>query len=262
MILVPAGNASAWTGSTGNNTWLLPGAEPALVDAGVGAREHIDALERALDGRSLSRILITHGHPDHVGGLPALLARWPGARVVTPAADGELIPAGDTALRALHTPGHSPDHYCFVDESARDVFCGDLARVGGTVVIPASQGGSLSQYLQSLDRIRSLAPRRLLPGHGPIALDPIALLDEYIRHRFERETQIVEALRSGCRTPEEIVARVYGGLNPSLRTAAADSVLAHLTKLEEEGGATRVAIPAGDREPGLRVWQLSASRRG
>jgi glyoxylase-like metal-dependent hydrolase (beta-lactamase superfamily II) len=285
VILIPAGNASSWTGPTGNNTWLLTGSEPALIDAGVGARDHMQALERALDGRLLARILITHSHPDHIGGVPALLARWPDARVTVyrrkgereklfcspllPSAvkvksmhDGELIAAGDVTLRAVHTPGHAPDHYCFFDQSSGDVFCGDLARAGGTIVIPASRGGSLSQYLDSLRRIRALAPRRLLPGHGPIVLDPVALLDEYIRHRMERESQIVDALRAGCSTPEEIVPRVYGSLDQALRAAAADSVLAHLIKLEEEGRATRAASPAGDREPGQRVWRLSASRPG
>jgi glyoxylase-like metal-dependent hydrolase (beta-lactamase superfamily II) len=262
VILVPAGNASAWTGPTGNNTWLLTGSEPALVDAGVGSREHIEALARALDGRPLARILITHAHPDHVSGIPALLDRWPEARVVHPAQDGEPIPAGDTVLRALHTPGHSPDHYCFLDESTRDVFCGDLVRIGGTIVVPASKGGSMSQYLHSLDRIRRLAPGRLLPGHGPIVIDPAALLEEYIEHRLDREAQIVEALRAGCRTPGEIVPRVYGSLAGALLAAAEDGVLAHLLKLEEEGRATQAASPEADPEPARRVWQLSASRRG
>lgn len=261
MILLPAGNASGWTGPTGNNTWLLTGSEPALVDAGVGAREHVESLERALGSGKLARILITHGHPDHVSGVPALLARWPAARVVNPG-DDELIPAGDTVLRAIHTPGHSPDHYCFLDETTRDVFCGDLARVGGTIVIPASQGGSLSQYLESLRRIRGLSPRRLFPGHGPIVADPLALFDEYLRHRAERESQIVDALEAGCGTPAEIVPRVYGALEPRLAAAAADSVLAHLLKLEEEGRATPVAIPGEDPGRGRRVWRLSASRPG
>lgn len=244
--LIPAGNASEWTGPTGNNTWLLRGREPALVDAGVGLAAHVDAIAAALGGARLARILITHDHSDHITGVPALLARWPNAIIVSQygisasnrqelAADGTSIPAGDGVLRAIATPGHSPDHLCFFEEASGDLFCGDLVRRGGTVVIPASHGGSLRQYLASLQRMRTLAPRRLLPGHGPVIDDPVALIDEYIAHRQERERQILEAYLAGARTPEEIVDRVYEGLSESLRAAAADSVTAHLTKLREEG---------------------------
>jgi glyoxylase-like metal-dependent hydrolase (beta-lactamase superfamily II) len=244
--LIPAGNASEWTGPTGNNTWLLRGHEPALIDAGVGLATHVDAVAASLQGTPLARILITHDHPDHVAGVPALLARWPHAIVVSQygistsnrqelAADGTSIPSGDGVLRAVATPGHSPDHICFFEEASGDLFCGDLVRRGGTVVIPASKGGSLTQYLASLQRVRTLAPRRLLPGHGPVIDDPVAMVDEYIAHRHERERQILEAYLAGARTPEAIVERVYEGLSDSLRKAAADSVTAHLNKLREEG---------------------------
>jgi glyoxylase-like metal-dependent hydrolase (beta-lactamase superfamily II) len=245
-LLILAGNASAWTGPTGNNTWLLHGREPALIDAGVGLPAHVDAVAATLAGAGLVRILLTHGHPDHASGVPALLARWPTAIVISRspmrppdrhqiADEGALIPAGDTSLRVIGTPGHAPDHLCFFDERSRDLFCGDLVRLGGTVVIPASQGGNLRQYLESLHRVRSLGPRRLLPGHGPIVDDPAALIDEYLAHRAERDRQILDAVRAGARTPEEIVAQVYQELPAALRSAAADSVAAHLIKLREDG---------------------------
>jgi glyoxylase-like metal-dependent hydrolase (beta-lactamase superfamily II) len=101
-------------------------------------------------------------------------------------------------------------------------------------VIPASKGGNLRQYLDSLRRIRALEPRRLLPGHGAIVDHPAALIDDYLRHRQQREDEIVAALSAGLRTPEEIVPRVYGVLSPMLNAAAADSVLAHLVKLHDE----------------------------
>jgi glyoxylase-like metal-dependent hydrolase (beta-lactamase superfamily II) len=237
VLVVPAGNASAWTGPTGNNTYLLPAGLPALVDAGVGLPVHLDAVARALDGRPLALLLITHGHPDHVGGVPAIRARWPAVTVMAgrDLADGQSIAAGGATLRALHTPGHAPDHFCFLDEASGGLFCGDMLRRGGTVVIPASQGGDLAAYLASLRRIRELRPARLLPGHGPIVDDPVALVDEYVRHRLEREEQIVEALRQGAATPAEIVPRVYGTLASGIVRAAADSVLAHLIKLGNEG---------------------------
>src|SRR5436190_178938 len=232
-LLIAAGNPSEWTGPSGNNTWLLPGREPALVDAGVGNPEHVEALARVLDGALLVRVLITHWHPDHVKGLPALRDRCSGLIVVEAA--GEPVPAGDGQLEILPTPGHSPDHLCFFDRESRDLYCGDLARKGGTIVIPARKGGDLRAYLASLQLVRDLNPRRLLPGHGPIVDDPAALIDEYIAHRQKREQQILQAMLDGARTVDDIVRKVYPALPPSLSDAAADSVRAHLTKLRDDG---------------------------
>jgi glyoxylase-like metal-dependent hydrolase (beta-lactamase superfamily II) len=239
MVVLPAHNPSNWTGPTGNNTYLLTGRVPTLIDAGVGKPEHVDAIARELQGAALSLVLLTHGHPDHKSGSATLAARWPGVRIrlfgegEDPIRDQEVIEAGNSAVTALHTPGHSPDHCCF--RSGDDIFCGDLARLGGTVVIPGSRGGDLTAYLASLKYIRALQPRRLLPGHGPIIDDPDAVIDYYMRHRAERDEQIVAALTRGPRTPAEIAATVYGTLAPELTAAAADSVLAHLIKLKSEG---------------------------
>jgi glyoxylase-like metal-dependent hydrolase (beta-lactamase superfamily II) len=234
-LLVPAANPSEWTGATGNNTWLILGREPALVDAGVGEAEHVEAVARALAGAPLVRVLITHWHPDHVKGLPALKDRWPALTVVE--SGTAPVPAGDGVLEIVPTPGHSPDHLCFFDRESGDLYCGDLARRGGTIVIPASKGGNLRQYLESLGRVRDLNPRRLLPGHGPIVDDPIALIDEYIAHRQQREQQILKAILEGARTVPDIVSRVYPALPASLSDAAAESVRAHLVKLRDEGRA-------------------------
>jgi glyoxylase-like metal-dependent hydrolase (beta-lactamase superfamily II) len=227
-LLIPAGNPSEWTGPTGNNTWLLLGSEAALVDAGVGKPEHVEAVARALDGAPLARVLVTHGHRDHVDGLPALRERWP---------DLVVVPPGTTSLEIVPTPGHAPDHVCFLDRESGDLYCGDLARRGGTILIPR-KGGDLLAYVESLRRVRELRPRRLLPGHGPIVTDPIALIDQYIAHRAERERQISNAIRSGAKTVDEIVARIYPGLSPVLRDAAAQTVEAHL-----RAQGFRVAFP-------------------
>jgi glyoxylase-like metal-dependent hydrolase (beta-lactamase superfamily II) len=239
VITLAAHNASEWTGPTGNNTYLLPGRVPALVDAGVGHPAHLDSVAAALDGSHLALVLITHGHSDHVKGVPALLERWPHARVAAAAdLEGiEAVEAGDTRLRVIPTPGHSADHVCLLDESTRDLFCGDLARSGGTIVIPGSKGGNLRQYLASLRLVRDLRPRRLLPGHGPVIDDPDEVIERYLRHRQEREDQIVEALAAGPATAAELAARIYGPRSASIARAAEESVLAHLVKLQEEGHA-------------------------
>jgi hydroxyacylglutathione hydrolase len=232
-IRLAANNASEWTGPTGNNTYLLIGPPAILIDAGIGDPAHVTAIATALDGAPLDVVLVTHHHVDHVAGVPALLARWPGAVVRGGGAgaaltDGECFRSGATTLRAIHTPGHAADHFCFVDEASSDLYCGDLARTGGTVVIPASRGGDLAAYLGSLERVRELKPSRLLPAHGPTIEDPRSLIDSYIVHRRERHAEILAAQRAGCHTPADIVARVYPGLPPGLRSAAEETVRAHL----------------------------------
>jgi glyoxylase-like metal-dependent hydrolase (beta-lactamase superfamily II) len=258
-LLLRANNASTWTGPTGNNTYLLKGQVPTLIDAGVGDSAHLQAIDAALDGAPLAAILLTHGHADHVQGVPALLARWPSAAVVRHSGV-ELFstPAGDRQVRAIHTPGHAPDHLCFFDEDSRDLYCGDLVRAGGTIVIPASKGGDLRQYLTSLERIRDLNPRRLLPGHGPIIDDPLRVIAEYVEHRAHRERQVIAALRGGARSAQEIAREIYGPLAADLVAASVDSVMAHLLKLQEEGRVTQAATPLGATEPQPIASPLSA----
>lgn len=240
ITLVPAGNPGAFTGPTGNNTWLVDdpgGAEPLLVDAGVGHASHIDAVRAALGGRALARVFLTHDHPDHASGVPRLREVWPRIEVV----DGRAVavPAGDSMLEVVPTPGHSPDHACLWDPAARALFAGDLVVAGSTVMIAAGSGGSLRAYLESLARVRALAPSRIYPGHGPVIEDGVALIDEYVAHRHAREAQIVAALEGGHDNVPSLVAVIYPGLAPALAGAARETVLAHLMKLEEEGRAAR-----------------------
>ena len=261
-LLIAARNPSPWTGPTGNNTYFLGGRIPALVDAGVGDPAHVDAIVEASSPRALEVVLITHGHKDHVGGVPALIARWPSLRVVQyPDVIAGDIVVGDGRLRAIHTPGHAPDHVCFYDESSGDLYCGDLARAGGSIVIPASKGGDLIEYLESLRRVRTMGPRRLLPGHGPVIDDPRSLIDQYLEHRAARERQVIEALRAGASTPVEIANSVYGDLPAALVAASVDTVVAHLRKLAVDGKAMPAAIPseATAVEPNaspLSAWRL------
>jgi glyoxylase-like metal-dependent hydrolase (beta-lactamase superfamily II) len=248
---IHAFNAGPVTGD-GNWTWLIGGEVPTLIDAGTGEPRHIAAVEGALGGARLAQVLVTHAHGDHASGAPALAQRFADARFrkmpwrerdsTWPVrwealADGDLLEAGGTSLVAVHTPGHAPDHLCFWHAETSSLFGGDLAINGGTVWIPATMHGDLAAYLASLERVIALEPARLFPAHGPVIDDPVRLLRSYLQHRRDREDQIVDALRAGAATPDEIVLRVYQGLAESLRPLARESVTAHLIKLEREGRA-------------------------
>jgi len=245
-IHLAAGNPGPLTGA-GNNTWLLSGAETALIDAGTGAPSHLEALARRLDGRPLADVFVTHGHPDHAAGVPALRSRWPNLRAHKwlteadaiddwiPLTAGQRVVAGDRTLDVIHTPGHAVDHVCFWDADRRELYGGDMLISGTTVIIPAGHGGNLRAYMASLERIDALKPVRIFPGHGPTIENPGHLIGIYLAHRREREAQILACLAEGIVSADAIVARLYPDISEAVRPAARLTVSAHLEKLREEG---------------------------
>ena len=239
-----APNPGPMTGQ-GTNSYLVGERKVALVDPGPASAAHADALLAAVPpGGRIVAILATHGHGDHVDGLADLKART-GAEVFGHAAlpgveaalaDGETVSVDGCELVALATPGHADDHLSFWLPSERVLFAGDLVAGAGTVVLSQTPG-SLGRYLSSLEKLLALGSFRILAGHGPELADGPAKLREYLAHRAMREAQIVEVLRSGPSTVDDLVARLYADVPKGLHPMAARNVNAHLGLLEERGRA-------------------------
>jgi endoribonuclease LACTB2 len=193
---------------------------------------------------------ITHHHGDHSANLkwlrdqfgaevyvqeqgePLLRDRLPETGVHT-MHDGQVIDlGGGLRVNVLHTPGHSVDSVCYYIEDEGVLFSGDTM-LGST----PTTVGDLFDYMASLERLKTLPNLNVIcPGHGPLINNPRDYIDEYIRHRNERERQIVEVLSEAKEvTSWDIMMKIYTDVDPRLRRAADGNVRTHLRKLEKEG---------------------------
>ena len=255
-VLAP--NPSAFT-FTGTESYVVgAGDEVAVIDPGPDEPDHIRALLETIGGAKLTTILCTHTHRDH-SPAAAPLAALTGAAVIGCApltisdsgprsdapfdrtyapsrvlADRESVTGPDWTLTAVATPGHTSNHLCFALEQSGALFTGDHVMGWSTSVI-APPDGDMSAYMASLQKLYDRPDRVYYPAHGPQVDKPQQLVRGMMGHRRQRERQITRLLEEGLGGIEDMVPRMYQGVDRALWPAAGRSVLAHLIDLENRG---------------------------
>lgn len=277
-IRILGGNPSKFA-LQGTNTYLLGrGPNRILIDTGEGKPSWIAAIKKTLteEKASITSALISHWHPDHVGGIKDLLGFSPETKIFKnqPGPGQEDIKDGQVfvlswdsqfndnnstptdnpdklTLTAHHTPGHTTDHMVFLLTQENALFTADNVLGQGTAVFE-----DLATYLQSLEKMRNLLPDfatgRAYPGHGPVIEDGRGRIAEYIAHRQQREDQIVQTLQEDKKEewePMELVKVIYRDVPESLHLPALGGVMQVLQKLEKEGRVRR--------EEGSEGWILT-----
>ncbi len=255
---VLCGNPSPFT-FKGTSTYIVGQGQVAIIDPGPEDEAHFQALLGAVAGETVTHIVVSHSHADH----SPLAARLQAATGATTYAYGGIAPAGPEGLRldasidhdfvpdvampdgtviegsgwsleAIFTPGHMSNHMCFALREERVLFSGDHVMAWATSVV-APPDGHMGDYMASLKKLVGRDDALYLPGHGPGKTEPQSLLRGYISHRRMREAAILNRVKAGDRTVDEIVRAVYAGLDPKLHGAAGLSAKAHLNHLIEQG---------------------------
>ncbi len=260
---VIAGNGGPFT-FTGTCSYIVGRGAVAVVDPGPDEPRHRAALLAALDpGEHVAAIVVTHTHRDHSTGAAGLKAAT-GAPVVgcapyrPPAvppggdarlsdashdtgyapdrvlADGDRVTGEGFDLFAVATPGHTANHLALALPQEQALFSGDHVMAWSTTVV-APPDGSMRDYMASLERLAARPDLVYWPGHGGPVHDPQRFVRALAQHRRQRAQAILGRLRAGDSSVDTLVSRLYAGIAPALRGAAAMSVLAHLEELIAQG---------------------------
>jgi glyoxylase-like metal-dependent hydrolase (beta-lactamase superfamily II) len=252
----------------GTNTYLVGHGTVAVIDPGPDLPDHVDAIARAVEDKTVSYIAVTHTHLDHSGAVTKLKAKVGGkvagahpkpmAMSDAPSeaidsgfapdvllANGTTITGPGWTLGAVFTPGHMSNHYCFALVEENTLFSGDHV-MGWNSTIVSPPDGNMRDYFASLDRCLDRGDAAYWPGHGPEIADPRSYVRALSLHRRLREDEIAACLKDGISTIPEMVARMYQHLPPHMHGAAARAVFAHLEHMVETGRAACDG-PAGPR---------------
>ena len=261
---------------TGTGTYVVGrgevGAGVAVIDPGPLDEAHLAALLAAVDGQTVSHVLVTHTHRDHAPlahpfakavGAPVLAARPPAQTVhasgsldeaddETFAPDivltgGEQLRGDGWTIEAMFTPGHASNHMAFVLMEENALFSGDHV-MGWSTTVVAPPDGDMAAYMASLDAVMARGFSTIWPTHGAPITEPGPFLEAYRTHRLARETQVLARLAAGDRRIADVVPVLYAAVDSRLWPAASLSVWAHLIALERAGRVSATPGPAIDAD--------------
>ena len=265
---------------TGTGTYIVgrsePGAGVAVIDPGPPDADHLAALLRAVEGQTVSHVLVTHTHRDHAPlarpfaeavGAPVLAARPP-VRTIHASGGldeddddsfapdvilkgGEMLAGDGWTMEALSTPGHASNHMAFVLRDENALFSGDHV-MGWSTTVVAPPDGDMAAYMASLEAVIERRFTTIWPTHGAPVTDPGPFLEAYRAHRLRREAQVLARLAAGDRKIGDMVPALYASVDPGLWPAASLSVWAHLIALEQAGRVRARPGPAIDAD-----WTLA-----
>jgi glyoxylase-like metal-dependent hydrolase (beta-lactamase superfamily II) len=241
----------------GTNTYVLGNHNLIIIDPGPDDNQHLENILKNIENKNVEYIIVTHTHKDH-STLANKLAEITGAKKIgstkdfiknqeknsvinfdiefTPdiyLVDQMIIKTEDLILKALHTPGHTSDHFCFKEETMSRIFTGDHI-MGWSSTLISPPDGNMGDYMSSLSQIIDKGKNEYFPGHGYKITDGKSYAEKLLQHRCNRKQKIYELIILGDKNAEELTGYIYKDIDSRLLKYATLTILAHLIDLEKE----------------------------